>query len=328
MTLKILPQLVLKTIKECINVFYMKRIKHKADDQIANSIGCHIHNCASHAKSGSNKRNTQRSLEFLPTLTILPVILAIHCGPDKPPPMKYTDLPIYDAPHCKYKEHQECIRTCKEQKQKIVQKSLQPYVKRYRCFITCIFGEIEDWFNYAKCLVTTTLGGLKYSMDKFLCYMRDDKNLDLRKAVVAFGAATGFVFGSKNYYVSRNFSFGILAALFTGWLCFPEETDMLIRNGGYYIGKKIEELINCFCGADGQVKFEKRGPLLPCLQDVCIPAESYSKERAVCERERLEREKQMKILEQKQMKILDEKIKEKLVEESDECLNDDVESNN
>lgn len=315
MTFKILPQLVLKTIKELSNVYYMKPVKHQDDTQTADSFRCNFHKYID--TYPSNKKNTKRTLELLPTLSILPVILAINRAPEKPPPMKYTDLPIYESPHANYKEDQENVYKCKENKEKIVQKMLQPYIKPYRRFIICIFGEVGEWFNYGKCQVTTTLDGIKFSTDKFISYMRDDKNFDLRKAVVAFGTATGFVFGSINCYLLRNFFFGVLAALFTGWLCFPKDTDKLIRNRAYSIGKIIEELINGFCGTDGQFKFERKR--LPCLKDVCEPTVSDWKELPRCKRERLEREKQQKLLE--------EQLKKKTADDVGVCVQDKVDCN-
>lgn len=273
MTSRILPQLVLKTVKEFRNVFYMtQNIKNQDDNQSPESIGCKIFK----HKYQHPKR------ELLPiTLTILPVIFAIHCGPEKPPPMRYTELPIYDSPHAKYKDSQDNkAHKCQKHKQKIVQEALEPYVTHYRCLVNYVFCEVNEWFDWIKCEVTTTFEALKFRGKKFVSYMRDDKNFDLRRAFVAFGSATGFVFGSRNYYLSRNLSFGVLAALLTGWLCFPKDTDMLLRSCCYYIGTKIVCFINFVCGsADGQeIKLEKRSPLLPCLKDICEPT-VYPKER-------------------------------------------------
>lgn len=331
MTLKILPQLVLKTIKEFRNVFIGKN--NRDNTQTPDSIGCNIYKYKSqNPESESNETNTKsyQPYKLLPiTLTIIPVILTIHCEPQKPPPMRYTELPIYDSPHSNYNENQENVHKCKEFKHKIVQRAILPYVKRYRCIVCDIFNEVDEWFNWIKCQITIAFETYTLSTKKFLSYMRDNKNLDLRKAVVAFGTATGFVFGSRNYYLLRNLSFGVLAALFTGWLCFPKETDKIIRNCSHYIGTNIVYFINYFCGGDrDKIKLEKRNPLLPCLKDVCEPT-VYSQKRLICKRhiEGLSKEDLTTLKVMEKQKILEEQLTENLSEEEDKCLIDDTKGN-
>lgn len=328
MTFKILPQLVLKTIKEFRNVLYLKHSTKNQDDNHADIVRCNTYKYKSqHSKSGSNETNAKRTLDLLPvTLTILPVILAVYCEPEKPPPMRYTELPLYDSPHSNYKEKQASVHQCQKFKQKIIQSTIQPYVKRYRCIVTKIFDEIDEWFTWTKCQVTNAFEAFTLSAEKFVSYMRDDKNLDIRKAVVAVGTATGFVFGSRNYYLSRNLSFGVLAALFTGWLCFPKETDILIRDCSYYIATNIVDLINNFCGANRRkIKLERRDRLLPCLKDVCEPT-IYSKERLICKHYDVEKESavtKFKVTE-KHNKVSEEHLKEQIKAEEDDCLVDDI----
>lgn len=270
MTSKILPQLILKTLKEFRNVLYINNDTKNADNtRTANGIGCNAYKCQ-HPKSETNKTNAKRTLGILPiTLNILPFVFAVDCKPEKPPPMRYSELPIYNSPHANYKENQENPNKCRKYKQKKGHKMLQPYITYYRCCITNVF---EKMFNWTECQVRINYDACKLSMDKFLSYMRDDKNIELRKTVVAIGSAAGFVFGPKNYNLLRNISFGVLAALFTGWLCFPEETDILLRNVAYYVATNVVYYINyAYSSEKYDIKVEKRRPLLPLLENLCKP---------------------------------------------------------
>lgn len=265
MTLKIVPQVVLKTFKEFRNVLMKDGINNQNTMRTAHSTDYNN----KQSKSESNKANTKKTLGLLPiTLAILPVIFAAQCELEKPPLMKYTDLPIYDAPHYEYNESQANTHKCKQTKQKIVYSALEPYVTRYRCCITEVF---EEWFDWFDCVIRTAITVFKFRKDKFLCYMRDDKNLEMRKAVVALGSVAGFALGSTNFYLTRNLFFGVLAGLFTGWLCFPTETDALLRKVSYYVGKQIVCCWNFMFGDQCKIQFEKRTPLLPQLEECYEP---------------------------------------------------------
>lgn len=307
MSWKIIPPLILKTFKEFKNAYVEDGIGNQNNIRPTYNTG---HNNPPNIKS--NKTKTARTLELLPiTLTIIPVIFAVQCKPEKPPLMKYTDLPIYDAPHCIYKESQENRDKCPKCQQKLT-RVLISHVKRYRCCITKTF---EDWFDWAECQVSNAVNAFRLRKGKFLCYMRDDKNLNLRKVVVALGIATGIVFGSKNYYLLRNLPSGILVALFTGWLCFPEDTDRFLRHISYYVAKTIVNCLNyCFGDQCQKIPFERRSPLIPCLKD-CFESTVYSEDKvgtSDCNKSinRVTTDVDLTILKDKVRQVLEEHLKE------------------
>lgn len=66
--------------------------------------------------------------------SIIPVVHAAKPipPPEKPPPMKYTELPIYKAPHYEYKEYIADKDKCPKANVKLIQEYLLPYVRNYR----------------------------------------------------------------------------------------------------------------------------------------------------------------------------------------------------
>lgn len=108
--------------------------------------------------------------------------------PQKPPKMKYTELPIYESPHNDYKEYSDEKNIPAERNMKILQQYLLPYVKSYRkmavenlCKIKC---EIQRYF-------VNTRASISKSKNEFKATMRDPDNLAKRQAVVGAGTLTG-----------------------------------------------------------------------------------------------------------------------------------------
>lgn len=122
---------------------------------------------------------------------MVPVVEAsakLPVTPQKPPKMKYTDLPIYDSPHNDYKEYIDEKNIPAERNMKILQQYLLPYVKSYRkiavenlCKIEC---EVKRYF-------VNTRASISKSKNDFKETMRDPANLAKRQAVVGAGTLTG-----------------------------------------------------------------------------------------------------------------------------------------
>lgn len=211
--------------------------------------------------------------------SFIPVVLAVseeskaskpETEPKKPPRMKYTDLSIYNSPHSKYKEYQEDKGKSVEYKEKLLHNWLYSYVKQYRHTLSDRLGIVE-WFQCTGCAAEDTYSAMQISGNRFLTYMRDENNTHLRKAVIAIGTTTGAILGSTKFYLSRNIFFGILAGLFTGWLCYPQETDKLLRNYSGPLANIIVRLLNL---TGMNIKLEKKDSV-PCMTDLC---KTYAKD--------------------------------------------------
>lgn len=196
---------------------------------------------------------------------IIPVVNAI-APPDSSPPqltsVKFSDLPLYVPilPLCK-------TEVTKDHEVKLVHKTVYPYVAAYRKemlnTISCIIEPICE----IMCNVTEDVIAKK---NKFKKYMRHPDNLLLRQAVFTSGTAAGLVLGSKTYAIRRIF-WGIVGALFTGWLCFPKETDSAIRQISYKTSTILPVLLSKFCNQT----YSSGTDQSPCFKDICIPTNEY-----------------------------------------------------
>lgn len=315
MSYKILPQVILKTIKEYRNVLTTKNSMRNQDDTQTLVVGkCVSRENKQHSKSESNDTNNKKTSQFL-TLCVIPVILAIHGECEKPPLMKYTELPLYDRPHSKYNEHQEEENKCYDDQPHKLHNLIYPYVKLYRCLITYI---LENIFEQVKCQVLNTNEGFKIRINKCISYMRDDENLYLRTVFTAVGSAAGFLFGFRDY-ILRNIVFGVLAASFTGWLCFPNETDRIIRDSSFCVASTVVDFINLVWGNDRDIiKLNKWNALSPCSRDLCKltdDSEECFNERSSNLQEQIEEDLLTIKRLGKQKKVLEEQFKEELERE-------------
>lgn len=199
-------------------------------------------------------------------LTLIPVVEAAKPEdvPKRPPPMKYKDLPVYASPHTEYKDYIEEQGKCPERKIKLVHRFLFPHVK-------CVRKEACKNICDARCQIKKTCKDLCCSIDKskndVLKIMRDPANLNIRRAIVASGMATGYLIG-RSGGVPRKIFCTSLGGLFTGAMCFPKETDEIFRTTMYHTGKVIISFYNIACKK--RYIYKER---IPCRTDVppCPP---------------------------------------------------------
>lgn len=204
------------------------------------------------------------------TQFIIPVVLADTTSECPPPPkLKYTDLPMYDnSLDDTEEERRKSQEYYKDFNQKIIHRKLNPYITEYR----------KEAFNAAKTLmdplskkIQNIINEIVDKKIKFKEYMRHPDHLQLRTSVVASGTAAGIAFGSKNSQVTRSIFWGTIGALFAGWLCFPKETDIAVRQMSYNFATVITLLLGVI--NNKTYRFEKEK--LPCFEKVCVPVDEY-----------------------------------------------------
>ncbi|CAH0716908.1 unnamed protein product, partial [Brenthis ino] len=183
-------------------------------------------------------------------------------SPKRPPPMKYTDLSLYECPHYEYKDYVESTEKCPDANVKLLHRYLLPHIKTYRKKAADCAGEIR---SKVKQQCASTCATIRDAKKQFKDNMRDSNNLPIRQAVVAVSGVAGFFLGGGGGIPKRLF-FTTLGFLTGGSLCFPKETDEVFRNVTYCAGKKFLEMYNMLCGT-GVVLREK----LPCKEDMPPP---------------------------------------------------------
>lgn len=180
------------------------------------------------------------------------------------PMVRFNDLPLYSP----------MLVLCakdktKEYEKKLLHKKVYPYITKYRkhtldtmkLFMTPIMVEVFK-IGY----------DVRNKKNKFIEYMRDPDNLQMRRAIFASGTVGGFTLVSRTRYITRRIFWGSIGALYSGWLCFPKETDVAVRKISHTLGTTMVTLASKFCGMNLSLD---RGRL-PCFKDICIPEENYA----------------------------------------------------
>lgn len=178
--------------------------------------------------------------------------------------LKFTDLPLYVPilPLCKTEK-------IKDHEVKILHRKVYPYVVEYRKQIIDTITNLMNQVCDEMCKATELATDQK---NKFKEYMRHPDNLQMRSAVFASGTIAGFAIGSRKYYLTRGIFWGSVGALFTGWLCFPKESDIAVREISYKVGTTLAMLLSKFCNKTYTIENER----LPCFQHICIPTDEYA----------------------------------------------------
>lgn len=207
----------------------------------------------------SNFRRTLTGAKF----TIFPKVEAAKPPPvpEKPPPMKPSDLPLYKTPHVDYKEHEYQKILCPDINKKLLQSFLLPYVSSCRKTAQNIGGMVVKEARDTKNEASDFIEGNKKEIKK---YMRDPKNLSIRQGFVAAGGLTGLILAWKRGIPAKFFLIG-LGLTSTGSLCFPKETDQYFREFCYYTGKAFVCFYNCTCKKDYSMRER-----LPCKGDLPV----------------------------------------------------------
>ncbi|XP_035455605.2 uncharacterized protein LOC118279874 [Spodoptera frugiperda] len=197
-------------------------------------------------------------------LSLFPVVHAAKPDepPQKPPKMKYKDLPIYESPHYEYKDYVEDKKKCPNYDVKLLHRYLYPKVKNYR---KSWVDSIEDFKKDAGELKRDACAVICKKRAEFMKAMRAPENCTLRQAVVVAGAATGYCMAGRKGIPTKAF-YSSLGALATGALCFPKETDEIFRLASYKIAKVALLIFNKTCRQN--IFLRER---VPCREDMPPP---------------------------------------------------------
>ncbi|PZC84787.1 hypothetical protein B5X24_HaOG203777 [Helicoverpa armigera] len=199
-------------------------------------------------------------------LPLVPVVKAAdkpaESTPQKPPPMKYEDLPIYESPHYEYKDYMASKKACPKANVKILQTYLYPKVKSYRKSWVDSLEELKKDVGEMKADACACYNKKKKEIKT---YLRAPENSGIRQAFVVAGAATGYYLGSGRG-IPRRIFYTSLGALASGAVCFPKETDELFRNMSYNFAKMAIAFYNKTCGKNYSLR-EK----MPCPDEVPPP---------------------------------------------------------
>lgn len=197
-------------------------------------------------------------------LSLIPVVKAAKKDgpPKRPPKMKYKDLPIYECPHNEYKDYLADKRKCPNSNVKILHTYLFPTVSRVRKEWA---DSIRDFNKDARELRDDACAEVCKKKKEFIAFMRCRDNLMIRQGVVLSGTAAGYFVG-RGAGVLRRLFFTTAGALAAGALCFPKETDEIVREASFKIGKFALSMFNGFCGMN--LALRER---IPCPEDMPPP---------------------------------------------------------
>lgn len=207
---------------------------------------------------------------------VIPVVYADAPDSSLPPStMKFTDLPLYVPilPLCKTEK-------TKDHEIKYLHKKVYPYVKECR---EQLFDTIANLTDPISCIMCNVICNAKNRKNKFKLYMRHPDNLQMRKAVFVSGTVAGFALGARKNNVTGGVFWGVVGALFTGWLCFPVETDIAVREISYKIGTILAVLLSKFCNKTYSLENDR----LPCFKNICVPTHEYYIGNKDCEQKKV-----------------------------------------
>ncbi|KAJ0181440.1 hypothetical protein K1T71_003525 [Dendrolimus kikuchii] len=182
-------------------------------------------------------------------------------GPAKPPPMRPSDLPIYEAPHADYIEYMQ--DKANEKKSSYIKSALLSPVSAVREQAQVVWEQTESIKN----TVEDNYHELTDRTDWIVQYLREEENKDVRYGAVAMGGLTGFIFGLRGGIIKRLF-YASLGTTGMGFVCFPEETKELAKNNSALVKQYINIAYNFLYGVKpGDPQLEVKFPELSLPKD-------------------------------------------------------------
>ncbi|KPJ17822.1 hypothetical protein RR48_06628 [Papilio machaon] len=193
-------------------------------------------------------------IALVPTISAATPVQEKPGEPLKPPPMRPSDLPIYEAPHAEYGEY---IRSLSESnKNSYLRSVLQPPVRAVRETAEIGIAHTESLLH----TVQDNYHELRDRTDWIVKYLREEDNKDIRYGAVVMGGLTGFIFGLRGGFIRRVFYAGI-GTTAMGAICFPEETKDLAKNNGALAKQYINIAYNFLYGVKpGDPQLEVKFP--------------------------------------------------------------------
>lgn len=198
---------------------------------------------------------------LIPTIKAATPVQDEPSGPAKPPPMKYSELPIYEAPHAEYGEYIQSKSKVPEDS--YIKSVLQTPVKAVREQVQFVWEQTES----VKHTVQDHYSELQDRSGWIVQYLREEANKEARYGAVAIGGLTGFIFGLRGGIFRRLLYTG-LGTTGMGLVCFPEETKDLIKSNGALTKQYINIAYNFLYGVKpGDPQLEVKFPELSFPKD-------------------------------------------------------------
>ncbi|KAL0849787.1 hypothetical protein ABMA28_011734 [Loxostege sticticalis] len=200
-------------------------------------------------------------LALVPAVKAASPVQDAPSGPAKPPPMRPSDLPIYEAPHADYGEYVES--TSKEHKTGYIKSALLTPVKAVREQVQTVWVQTDAIKN----TVADNYHEVRDRSDWIVQYLREEENKEVRYGAVAMGGLTGFIFGLRGGIIRRLFYTG-LGTTGMGLVCFPEQTKELMKSNGALAKQYINIAYNFLYGVKpGDPQLEVKFPELSFPKD-------------------------------------------------------------
>ncbi|KAI5643669.1 hypothetical protein NE865_04260 [Phthorimaea operculella] len=177
---------------------------------------------------------------LVPTVQAAAKPKLIDDTPKKPPKMKYKDLPLYENPHSRYKDYLvDEDEKCLGDNPKLLQCAALPIVSKWRRTTQSALTDVTGFIKESARDLKNTVVKQKS------CFINCIRNEELykRRATVILGTAAAYIIAARRtpLYYPRLF-WSSVAAVTTGWLCFPKETDIVVREVGWNAHQLLKKL--------------------------------------------------------------------------------------
>ncbi|CAG9576201.1 unnamed protein product [Danaus chrysippus] len=198
---------------------------------------------------------------FLPTVNAATPVQESQEQDKAPPPMKPSDLLIYDAPHAEYME-QLAAKAKSEQTGYLRSALLVP--------VQAVREQLETAWQHTESLKNTVKDNVSEWQDRsewIKQYLREEENKEMRYGAVAMGGLTGFILGLRGGFIKRIFYAGLGTSVM-GYVCFPEETKQIYKDNGAVAKQYINIAYNFLYGVKpGDPQLEVKFPELSLPKD-------------------------------------------------------------
>ncbi|CAH0600195.1 unnamed protein product [Chrysodeixis includens] len=180
---------------------------------------------------------------------------------DKPPPMKPSELPIYEAPHADYAEF--VSTKSKDEGHGYIREMLLTPVRAVREQVQTVFAHTE----HVKHSVQDQYHELQDKSDWIFKYLREEENKEVRYGAVAMGGLTGLIFGLRGGLIKRVIYAGA-GTTGMGLVCFPDETRDVLKSNSTLAKQYINIAYNFLYGVKpGDPQLEVKFPELSFPKD-------------------------------------------------------------
>ncbi|CAH2069042.1 unnamed protein product, partial [Iphiclides podalirius] len=181
------------------------------------------------------------AISLIPTISAATPVPESPSEPIKPPPMRLSELPIYEAPHAEYGEYIK--EKHNPRKTSYLKTVIQPPVKAVRETAEIGIAHTESLLHTVK----DNYHEIRDRSEWIVQYLREEDNKQMRYGAVAMGGLTGFIFGLRGGIIRRVFYAGV-GTTAMGSICFPEETKDLFKSNGALAKQYINIAYNFLYG--------------------------------------------------------------------------------